>query len=141
MRTPVLMLVEDDIADVELARVALAEVGVPLQLEVFVDGRDALDRLQRTPPYESKPAPALVLLDLNIPHIRGLELLRRVKENPATRAIPMVVFSGTDDESIVQEVYRNHANAYLRKPSDLDGFTQALRTSAEYWLGQVLPGK
>jgi CheY-like chemotaxis protein len=118
-----------------LARVALAEVSVPLQLEVFVDGTQALARLQRKPPYETKPVPALVLLDLNIPQVRGVELLRHVKGDPATRAIPMVVFSGTDDPNVVAEVYASHANAFIHKPSDLDGFTQALRLSAEYWLG------
>lgn len=138
MGAPIIILVEDDAADVELARVALAEVGVPFELEVIADGRQALARLQRQSPYEARPRPALVLLDLNIAHLRGIELLRQIKEDPKTRAIPVVVFTGSDQPSMVSEVYARHGNAYIRKPSDLGGFTLALRMNAEYWLGQVL---
>lgn len=137
MGIPVIFLIEDDTADIELARVALAEVSVPHELIVVGDGREALARLQAKVPFEKRKKPSLVLLDLKIPQLSGLELLRQLKEDPQTRTIPVVVWSGTEDPAAIAAVYGAFANAFIHKPSDLGSFTQSLRMSAEYWLGQV----
>jgi CheY-like chemotaxis protein len=139
MPTPVILLIEDEVADIELARVALADCRVPHKLESMTDGQQAYARLNGLAPFENRRRPALVLLDLGVPHMNGLELLRRVKEERATRAIPVVVFSGSHDPQTLQQAYACHANAFIRKGVDLRGMTVSLCMSVEYWLGQVTP--
>ena len=138
MNPRTIVLVEDDLADIELTRVALSEVNVAHEFEAISDGREALARLQRTGPYEKHSVPGLVLLDLNLPHMLGLDLLRQLKEHPDTRPIPVVVFSGSEDPRVIADVYARHANAFIHKPADVTSFALALRMSAEYWLGQVV---
>jgi two-component system, chemotaxis family, response regulator Rcp1 len=134
MQARPILLVEDDLADMELARVALADAEVQGELECLPDGAALLARLRGDGPFVGRPRPSLIILDLNLPNTVGMELISTIKRNPELKAIPLVVFSSSADPRLVAEAYARDANAFTHKPVDLTGFTQALRKTVEYWL-------
>jgi two-component system response regulator len=125
------LLVEDNGDDVELARRALRRCGLPVDLRVAEDGAIALELLAATPGDE---LPDLLLLDLKLPRLGGLELLARLRAAPATSLIPVVVLTTSLEEHDLREAYRHGANSYLRKPVDFDEFTVMIREIVHYWL-------
>lgn len=137
-KTPVILIVDDDITDVELARSVLSNVHVHHTVETCTDGREALARIQRAGPYENLPKPALVLLDLSVPSLSGLELLQHVKSDPSTRDVPIVVLSGTEDVALIRQAQAAHANAFIRKPGDLGAINAALCACVEFWLSYAI---
>jgi two-component system response regulator len=135
MSDKIILLVEDNPDDVKLALRALKMHRVPNPVVVARDGVEALDYLlgpgSGTP---QKPLPALVLLDLKLPLINGLEALQRIRADERTRWLPVVVLTTSSEESDMQASYRLGANSYLRKPVDYDTFTETLGKVAAYWL-------
>jgi two-component system response regulator len=135
MSDKIILLVEDNPDDVKLALRALKMHRVPNPVVVARDGVEALDYLlgpgSGTP---QKPLPALVLLDLKLPLISGLEALGRIRADERTRWLPVVVLTTSSEESDMQASYRLGANSYLRKPVDYDTFTETLGKVAAYWL-------
>jgi CheY-like chemotaxis protein len=128
-----LLLVEDNPGDVELTREALHEVPVPCRLSVARDGAEALRFLRREGAHAGAPRPDLVLLDLNLPRLDGRAVLAAVKQDPALRAIPVVVLTTSRAPADVREAYALHANAYVVKPADLDAHFAAVRALVEFW--------
>jgi two-component system, response regulator len=131
-----ILLVEDDPGDEELALHALSIRKLANQIHVARDGVEALDFLFRTGPYSERPNtnPKLILLDLKLPKIDGLEVLRRLKANPHTQLIPVVVLTTSREDRDVVESYRLGVNSYIVKPVDFEQFTAAVQHLGFYWL-------
>jgi two-component system, response regulator len=132
-----ILLVEDNPNDVELALHALKRNNLANRVHVVRDGAEALEYLFRNGQYADLPAhavPKVVLLDLKLPLVDGIEVLRRVKGNPATRAIPVVVLTSSKEERDLVESYQLGANSYIVKPVDFSQFTDAVRELGMYWV-------
>ena len=128
-----ILLVEDNPKDVELTLHALRKHNLANLVRVARDGQEALDFLF-SPAAGAAPPPKLVLLDLKLPRVPGLEVLRQAKADPRTRAIPVVVMTSSLEERDMVESYRLGVNSYLRKPIDFAEFIEVARTLGLYWL-------
>jgi two-component system, response regulator len=132
-----ILLVDDDPNDVQLALHALKGEKLGNHVEVARDGEEALDFLFcRGSQGDRAPhdRPKLVLLDLKLPKVDGLEVLREIKSNPQTRALPVVVLTSSREEKDMVESYQLGVNSYIQKPVDFDQFRVAVRTLGLYWL-------
>ena len=132
-----LLLVEDDPAHAEIVRRNLEDFRVANRVVRVSDGEEALDYLFGRGRYgdrEQYPLPGLVLLDLRLPKIDGLEVLRIAKGDPAIAWIPIVVLTTSAAESDIARAYEYQANSYLVKPVDLPSFTSLMSTFGYYWL-------
>lgn len=130
---PLILLVEDSADDEALTLRALARSGVANEVEVVRDGAEAIDRLIG-PGSEGLRTPALVLLDLKLPRVDGLEVLRRVREDERTSLLPVVILTTSQEESDRLNGYRLRVNSYIRKPVDFSKFADAIRQLGLYWL-------
>jgi CheY-like chemotaxis protein len=136
-----ILLVEDSPADVDLTREALEDAKVSNNLNVVVDGEQALAYLRREGLYAEQPRPDLVLLDLNLPRKDGREVLAEIKDDPELRRIPVVILTTSEAEQDILKSYELHANCYVTKPVDLDRFITVVRSIEDFWLAIVkLPG-
>jgi CheY-like chemotaxis protein len=138
-----ILLVEDDRNDEILTLDALNRSGVTNPIVVVRDGVEALEWLFSEGIHSHRDArrPCLVLLDLKLPKISGLEVLRRIKIDDRTRAVPVVVLTTASQEEDVQNAYGNGANSYVRKPVAFNQFIEAVRQLGMYWtLVNELPG-
>lgn len=133
----VILLVEDNPDDEALTRRALKKNAILSDIVVAQDGAAALDYLFGTGAFEGRDpgeAPSLVLLDLNLPKIDGLEVLRRVRADRRTRRIPIVILTTSRQEEDIAEGYEAGVNSYVCKPVDFQEFTEAARQIGAYWL-------
>jgi CheY-like chemotaxis protein len=126
------LLVEDDPDHAELVRRGLEEQHAPVEITVLEDGEAALDFLRNDSVAEGR-RPHLILLDLRLPKMDGLQLLREVKSQPGLRGIPCVVLTTSDAERDVARAYELHANSYLVKPGDNGCFTELMGQVERYW--------
>lgn len=133
MEPRTILLVEDNADEAELARAALAESGLPHRLVVVEDGADALAYLLDAA-SAARRAPDLVLLDLKLPGIGGLEVLRRLRADRRTTLLPVVVLSSSLEDADVRASYALGANSYVRKPVDFAEFRRAAAQLGLYWL-------
>lgn len=124
-----IVLVEDNPDDEALTLRALKKNAIANEIIVLRDGAEALDYLMR-----GAALPQLVLLDLKLPKIDGLEVLRRLRSEPRTSLMPVVVLTSSNEERDLVESYRLGANSYIRKPVDFEQFTEAVRQLGLYWL-------
>lgn len=131
-----ILLVEDHASGVELTLHALAEQHLANRVQVVRDGAEALDFLFGSGESADRHAgaPKVVLLDLHLPKVDGLEVLRRLKSDPRTRTIPVVVLTSSREERDIIESYRLGVNSYIVKPVDFDQFTKAMQQVGFYWL-------
>lgn len=130
-----ILLVEDNPDDEELTVVALKKSHIANEVVVARDGEEALDYLFATGPHAGSVfMPAVILLDLKLPKIDGLEVLRRLRANERTRRIPVVVLTSSKEQEDVVESYNLGANSYVRKPVDFDQFLEASKQLGLYWL-------
>jgi len=132
-----IVLVEDNPDDEALTLRALRKNNIANQVIVLHDGAEALEFLLAP----DAPTPQLVLLDLKLPRIDGLEVLRRLRNEPRTALLPIVVLTSSTEERDMLESYRRHANSYIRKPVDFEQFIDAVRQLGLYWLvlNQIAP--
>jgi CheY-like chemotaxis protein len=130
------LLVEDDPDHAELVRRGLEAYGSSLRLTHLEDGEAALRYLRERAPRDAPDRPHLVLLDLRLPRIDGLEVLREVKAAPDLTDIPCVVLTTSRSEGDMVNAYRLHANSYLEKPGDHQGFVELMAGVERYWLQQ-----
>jgi CheY-like chemotaxis protein len=129
-----ILLVEDNLADIRLLQEVLKEVPVPTHLSVVQNGTDALAYLRREGAYTEVMQPDLILLDLNLPGIPGLEVLQEVSAEPSLRRIPSIVLSSSQAEADITRSYELCANCYVTKPKDLDEFVQIITKLEDFWL-------
>jgi CheY-like chemotaxis protein len=136
---PVLvMLVEDNVDHAELVLRALAEHHVANRIHHFLDGQSALDYLFRRGEYAdpaTSPRPHVILLDLRLPRVDGLEVLKIVKETDDLRQIPVVVLTTSEAERDIARAYNHHVNSYLVKPIGYEEFSRLMQDLGFYWLG------
>lgn len=133
MAKKIILLVEDNLDDVELALLALQASGMESEAVVARDGQEALDYLQRTA-HGSGAKPEVILLDLKLPRIDGFEVLKRVRANPATRYLPIVILSSSREERDLITCYELGANSYIQKSLDFSIFSESVRQIGKYWL-------
>ncbi len=130
-----ILLVEDDPNDVELTISALTESRLANEVVVARDGEEALDYLYRRGTYVSREEanPAVMLLDLKLPKVDGLEVLERVRADPHLSAIPVVVLTSSREEQDLVKSYNSGTNAYVVKPVDFHEFVEAVRELGLFW--------
>jgi CheY-like chemotaxis protein len=132
-----ILLVEDNSSDAELALHALKKQNLANHIELVGDGAEALDLLFHRGAYAGRPSdtyPKVVLLDLKLPKVSGLEVLREMKADARTRTIPVVILTSSREERDLQEAYRLGANSYIVKPVDFAQFNEAVRQIGLYWV-------
>jgi len=132
-----ILLVDDNPNDVKLALHAFKKHKFANRVYVARDGAEAVEFLFCTGPYADRRidnGPKLILLDLKLPLVDGVEVLRRIKADPRTRTIPVVILTTSREEPDIVESYRLGVNSYIVKPVDFDQFTQAVSTLGYYWL-------
>lgn len=131
-----ILLVEDSPYDIELILHSLRRHLPAITIEVTRDGAEALDFLFCRGPYHDRPPtpPRLVLLDLKLPKVDGIEVLETLRRDPATGSIPVVVLTSSKEQRDIAASYRLHANSYIQKPVDFDRFQETVRQLGLYWL-------
>jgi two-component system, response regulator len=132
-KTPLILLVEDSCDDELLTLRALDRSGLVNEVEVARDGAEAFDRLLG-PDSGARPVPMLVLLDINLPKVSGIEVLRAVRDDPRTSQLPVVMLTTSAADRDVASSYELRANSYIQKPVDPKEFLDAIHTIGLYWL-------
>lgn len=136
MKKNSILLVEDNPHEEVLATRILEQQGIFSEVVVAHDGAEALDNLLQNGDQGDKDQvelPSLILLDLNLPKIHGLEVLRRVRAHPRTKLIPVVIFSSSDENRDIAKAYELGANSYIQKSIDFDEFSESIKRVSEYW--------
>ena len=139
-----ILLVEDNPTDLELALRVFKKHRIASRIEIARDGAEALDFLFGEGAHAGRGTiqiPKVILLDLKLPKIGGLEVLRRIKGDPRTRTIPIVVLTSSREEKDLLESYQLGVNSYIVKPVDFDQFSECLRDIGMYWLLSNTPPK
>ena len=131
------LLVEDDEGDVLMTREAFEFYKIRNELHVVTDGVQALQFLRRTGPFADAPRPGLILLDVNLPRLNGLEVLAELKRDPDLLLIPVVMLTTSQAEEDILRSYKLHANAYVSKPVDFENFVAAIRQIDDFFLTLV----
>lgn len=134
------LVIESSPADAYLTSEALKQAGLTSEIIVIGDGQAALDHLETAAP------PEMILLDLNLDILSGLDLLDRIREDSRLSAIPVVMLSGSENGKDIQESYRRGANCYIKKPGNLEGVLRNMKILCEFWgsvatLPQSIDGK
>ncbi len=129
-----ILLVEDNPDDVDLTIMALEKSNILNKVKVARNGEEALDMLHGLNGVEPQALPAVVLLDLNMPKINGLEVLKEIRSNERTRRLPVVILTSSREEQDIIRGYDLGANSYIRKPVDFENFVSAVRQLGLYWL-------
>lgn len=131
-----ILLVEDNPSDEKLTLLAFKRSGLANDVDVVRDGREALDYVFRQGDYAERDAhdPALMLLDLNLPKIDGLEVLRSVRADRSLCALPVVILTSSQEQEDLVRSYELGCNAYVRKPVDFQEFVEAARTLGMFWM-------
>ena len=136
MNNKVILLVEDDEDHEELTLLALKQSNILNEVVVTRNGAEALDYLFRTGAYAGRNTklPQLILLDLKLPKVDGIEVLRRLRAADETKLLPVVILTSSIEECDLVNAYSAGANSYIRKPVDFDKFTDAVEHLSRYWL-------
>ena len=137
MDNKTILLVEDNPDDIELTLRALKKNDISNKVIVAIDGAEALDFLHAKGKYikrDEKDLPILVLLDLKLPKIDGLEVLRSIRQNEFTKLLPVVILTSSTEEQDLIDGYNLGANSYIRKPVNFNDFQQAIKVLGLYWL-------
>jgi two-component system response regulator len=139
-----ILLIEDNPQDLELALLALQQGSIPPRVHVARDGAEALDFIFCQGPYADRHIanqPKAILLDLKLPKVDGLEVLKRLKQDPRTAMIPVVVLTSSKEQRDVVESYKLGVNSYIVKPVNFERFTEAVRDLGLYWMRLNQPAK
>lgn len=137
MKPVEVLLVEDDPGDVILTQEGLRASKLHINLHVVDNGEKALAFLHREPPYEDAPRPGLIILDLNLPRVNGMEVLKEIKTNEKLQTIPTVILTTSRAEEDVVRSYKLGANCYVSKPLNLDEFVKVVGSIESFWFTVV----
>lgn len=129
-----ILLVEDNPGDIRLAKEALKTAIVETNINVALDGEEAIAYLYKEGKYVKAVEPDLILLDLNLPKVGGREVLIKVKGNPYLRRIPVLVLTISQNTDDISACYANHANCYISKPIDYNQFIKVVKSIEHFWL-------
>lgn len=127
------LLIEDDAGDVLLTHKAIERSETLSQLHVVRDGKEGLDYLRKEGDYATALTPDIILLDINMPRITGIELLKILKAEEKIRQIPVIILSTSSSEKDIKACYENHANCYITKPIDFMKFAEVINFTCKYW--------
>ena len=128
------LFIEDDPGEVRLFQEALREVPLLVHLTAVPDGESALALLRGQEPYASALHPHLIFLSLKLPQLDGLAVIRAIKSDPQLRRTPVLVLTSSENPRDIVQSYEELANAYILKPTDLDRYVRAVRTTVVFWL-------
>ncbi len=130
-----ILLVEDNINDIELTLTALEECNLANAVDIANDGAEALDYLYYRGKFSDRPPgiPAVIMLDLKLPKVNGLEVLKKVKEDPKLKLIPVVILTSSREDRDITDGYNFGANAYVVKPVEFVSFVKAIRELGLFW--------
>jgi two-component system, chemotaxis family, response regulator Rcp1 len=128
-----ILVVEDSPIYQDLIEEAITELQLPLRLNFVTNGEEALFFLRQQRNYQDAPSPQLILLDLNIPKISGLELLEIIKNDPKLKVIPVIILTSSSLESDINRSYQLYANCYITKPSEIEQFFSTIHEIINYW--------
>jgi two-component system, response regulator len=129
-----ILLVEDNPSDIALTLHAFKKANIANEIHVARDGVEAFEMLFGDGGKPPIPLPKIILLDLKLPRVDGHTVLKRIKEDPTTQRIPVVVLTSSAEERDVMKTYESGANSYIIKPVDFEQFTEAVRGIGRYWL-------
>jgi chemotaxis family two-component system response regulator Rcp1 len=131
------LLVEDSPGDIRLIQESFRELDGETELHFAHDGTEAMAFLRREGVYVKAPRPDLILLDLNLPKMDGLQVLEQIKLDPRLKTIPTIILTTSQAEKDLIRSYQLQANCYLRKPEEWDGFESLMRSTFEFWLKTI----
>lgn len=134
-----ILVVEDNPPDVVLLQSTCPDIFSLHAVHVVNDGEAALNFMEQRGPFVTAPRPHLIILDINIPRVDGIEVLTALKANPALRSIPVIVFTTARAGDLIARAYARGANAVMSKPDNLDGYEEICKALDQYWLRMVLP--
>jgi len=137
MKPVEVLLVEDDPGDVILTQEGLRASKLHINLHVVDNGEKALAFLHREAPYQDVPRPGLIILDLNLPRVNGMEVLKEIKSNEVLQTIPTVILTTSRAEEDVVRSYKLGANCYVSKPLNLDEFVKVVSSIESFWFTVV----
>jgi len=129
-----ILLVEDNEGDVVLTLQALKKANISNGVDVVTDGEQALLFLRKKGKYAAAETPDLILLDINLPKVDGMEVLEEVKNDETLKIIPVVILTTSDSENDILKSYNNHANCYITKPVDFRKFMEVVQMIKEFWI-------
>ena len=132
-----ILLVEDRVSDIELTTRALKQYNLANHIHIVRDGAEALEFLFVTGAYAGRrieDSPKLILLDLKMPKVSGIEVLTKIKNDERTKAIPVVMLTSSEENRDLEECYRLGVNSYIVKPVEFEKFTEAVKQVGMYWL-------
>ncbi|MBW1709674.1 MAG: response regulator [Deltaproteobacteria bacterium] len=132
-----ILLVEDEEAHAELTKRAIRKTGNANRIDIVPDGEQALDYLMNCGDYSDKaeyPCPGLIILDIKLPGIDGIEVLKTIKQHPAVRQIPVIMLTTSENEADIEQSYKNYANSYLIKPVGFQEFEEKVMQIDSYWM-------
>ena len=129
-----ILIVEDNPADVYLIRECLTDRGIIPHLHIVSDGDEALRFLEKRSPFQDKPLPKLVILDLNLPKISGFQVLEFIKKDNRFKSIPVIILSTSSSIRDISHSYALNANCYVVKPKDLEDFSRVIASIEDFWM-------
>jgi CheY-like chemotaxis protein len=132
-----ILLVEDNAGDILLTTEAFREGDTLTRLSIVEDGEEALKFLAKEFPYENEECPDLILLDINLPKVNGLEVLEHVKQDTTLKHIPVVMLTTSSSTRDIIDSYKKQANCYITKPVELEKFLEAMRSFENFWCSMV----
>ncbi len=132
-----ILLVEDNQGDVVLIKKAFSDAKIANHLFVCRDGQEGLEYLRKEGEHQNALQPDLILLDINMPRLNGLELLEIIKKDPALGVIPVVILTTSESEEDILKSYQLHVSSYIRKPVEFTEFLEAVQHIQEYWFSIV----
>jgi CheY-like chemotaxis protein len=132
-----ILLVEDNEGDIILTLEALKEAKIYNEINVVRDGDAALQYLNKEGEYQDAETPDLILLDINLPKMDGIEVLAKIKSNEGLMVIPVVMLTTSDSEKDIFQSYQSHANCYITKPVNFENFMEVIQTIKNFWINIV----
>lgn len=136
-RPAVVLLAEDNDDDIELTRIGFEQADYAVELHVVLDGEQCLDYLHKRNAFASAPTPDILLLDLHMPRMGGMEVLDAINADPNLRHLPVIVLTTSSSEREIKEAYQRHCSGYLIKPVGFVDFVKTVQTVEDYWFGLV----
>ena len=136
-RAAVVLLVEDNDDDIELTKIGFEQGDFAVELQVALDGEQCLDYLRKQKAYTNSPTPDLILLDLHMPRMSGMEVLDAINADANLRHLPVIVLTTSSSDREIREAYHRHCSGYLIKPVGFADFVKTVQTLEDYWFNLV----